>query len=147
MTNRNEKIFVLGMVGLVLFAFFYIQSEDSIFTFVVDQFTKVSWDEITERNIVKNSIPIILISNQGNQCLVDAKDFDLIIDHQYFVRSDALIRALNYDRENKVLTIACDILQGEKSRLNVWYALEEAEKHPNKYEYFVTVWEETKPTL
>ena len=143
MANRNEKIFVLGMVGLVLFAFFYIQNDESVFTFVVDKFTKVNWDEIKERNIVKNSIPITLISDQGSQCLVNAENFDLIVDHEYFVRSDVLIRELNYDRENNVLTIACDMLQGEKSRLNVWYALEETKRYSNNYEYFVTAWEET----
>jgi len=141
MTNRNEKIFVLGMVGLVLFGFFYIQNDESVFTFVVDKFTKTNWDEIKERNVVKNTIPITLISDQGSQCLVNAENFDLIVDHEYFVRSDVLIRELNYDRENNVLTIACDMLQGEKSRLNVWYALEEAKRYSNNYEYFVTAWE------
>jgi len=35
------------------------------------------------------------------------------------------------------------MIVGEKSRLNVWYMLEESPNHPTKYEYFITEWEET----
>jgi len=146
MRKNKEIIFFIGMVIVVIAGFFYVQDKNTLFTQLTDkaseQFSDVNWNEVLSRNIVKNSIPIVLISDHGDQCIVDAKNFYLIVDHNYFERSDDLIRELNYDRENNVLTIACDMLQGEKSRLNVWYALEESERHANKYQYFVTVWEE-----
>jgi len=147
MKKKKEIIFFIVMVIMVIAGFFYVQDKDTMFTQltgeVSEQLSDVNWDEVLPRNIVKNSIPIVLIADQGDECIVDAGDFNLIVYHNYFVRSDDLIRELNYDQENNVLTIACDMLQDEKSRLNVWYALEESESHANKYEYFVTIWEET----
>jgi len=146
MKKKRDIIFFIGMIIIVIAGFFYVQDKNTIFTQLTDQVSEqlsgVNWNEVLPRNIVKNSIPIVLISDHGDQCIMDAGNFELIIDHSYFVRSGDLSRELNYDRENNVLTIACDMLQGEKSRLNVWYALEESESHANKYEYFVTVWEE-----
>ena len=144
MKKKNEKIFFLGMIALVIIGFIYLQNTNSLFNFIFEQFTQVNWDEVKTRDIVKNSIPIYLLEEQDAKCKVDARKFDLIIDHQFFVRSDELVRELNYDRENETLLISCELLKGEKSRLNVWYALEEAEKHSKKYEYFVTVWEESQ---
>ena len=146
MRKNKEIIFFIGMVIVVIAGFFYVQDKNTLFTQLTDkaseQLSDVNWNEVLPRNIVKNSVPIVLISDHGNQCIVDTKDFYLITDHNYFLRSDELVRELNYDRENNVLTIACDLLKGEKSRLNVWYALEESERHANKYQYFVTIWEE-----
>jgi len=146
MRKNKEIVFFIGMVIVVIAGFFYVQDKNTLFTQltgeVSEQFSDVKWNEVLPRNIVKNSVPIVLISDHGNQCIVDAKDFYLIVDHNYFLRSDELVRELNYDRENSELTIACDMLQGEKSRLNIWYALDESERHANKYDYFVTVWEE-----
>jgi len=151
MKKKKEIIFFIGMVIIVIAGFFYVQDKNTMFTQLTgqvseqlsEQLSDVNWNEVTQRNIVKNSIPIVLITDHGDQCIVDAGDFNLIIDHNYFERSGDLIRELNYDRENNVLTIACYMLQGEKSRLNVWYVVEESETHANKYEYFVTAWEET----
>lgn len=147
MKKKKELLFLIGMIIVVIAGFFYVQDKSTIFTQLTgqlsEQLSDVNWDEVKPRNIVQNSIPITLISDQGNQCVVSADNFDIIVDHVYFVQSNDLIRELNYDRENNVLTIACDMLQGEKSRLNVWYALEESENHANKYQYFVTTWEET----
>ncbi len=70
----------------------------------------------------------------------------MIIDHQYFVRSDELANKLQFDRENQTFILPCDELAGEKSRLNVWYVIPEAKKHAEKYEYFITEWEETPRT-
>lgn len=143
MQKNQGRIFFFGMIIVVIVLFFYIQDKDTLFTQFTTQFSDVNWDEMEEVNIVKNSVPIILLEDLGDYCIVYAKAFELIIDHQYFVRSGDLIRELNYDRENATITIACEMLQGEKSRLHVWYVLEEAEKHAEKYEYFITVWEET----
>ena len=142
MSKKEQKIFVIVMVGLVIFAFFYIPQSDSLFGSFFESFSEPNWDEVLERNIVKNSIPIILLEEQVTKCLVKAEKFDVIVDHQYFIRGDEIERELNYNRNDETLLLSCDLLQGEKSRLNIWYATEEAEKHSKKYQYFITPWEE-----
>jgi len=61
-----------------------------------------------------------------------------------FVKGDELGRKFQYDREAETLVLPCDDLEGEKSRLNIWYATEQAKEHPTKYEYFITPWNETE---
>lgn len=140
LNKRKEKIVFIGMVILVILVFLYLQNTNSLFNFAIEQVSGVNWDQVIERNIVKNAIPITLLEKQNGKCLVDAHKFDYIIDHQYFIRSGDLIRDLNYDRGNETLEISCELLVGDKSRLDVWYVVEESEKHPTKYEFFVTEW-------
>jgi len=141
MSKKEQKIFVIAMAGLVIFAFFFIPQSDSLFGLFLESFSGPNWDEVLERNIVKNSIPIVLLEEQGTKCIVQAEKFDVIVDHSYFIRGNELERELNYDRAAKTLLLTCDLLKGEKSRLNIWYATEEAEKHSKKYQYFITPWD------
>jgi len=143
MNKKEQKIFVIAMAGLVIFAFFYVPRSDSLFGSLIESFSGPNWDEVSERNIVKNSIPVIKLEEQGTKCKVKAEKFDVIIDHSYFIRGEELEMELNYDRENQTLLLSCDLLVDKKSRLNVWYATEEAEKHSKKYQYFITPWNET----
>jgi hypothetical protein len=145
MMPKNQKIFVIVAVGLVIIGLFYSFNSDTVFSKFFEQFDPVDWDEVKPREIVKNSIPITIIEDVDGKCKVHGEKFDLIIDHQYFIRSNELAEKLQYDRENKTLIIPCEELVGEKSRLNVWYVILEAEKHATKYEYFITEWEETPP--
>ena len=145
MSKKEEKLLVVVAAALVIFAFVYYQDTDSVFFVFVKQFTGVDWDEVKERDIVKNSIPIVLIDEINGECKVSALRFDYIIDHQYFIRASDLERQLNYDREDATLMLSCDQLKGEKSRLVVWYVVEESEKHSKKYEYWITAWNNTQP--
>ena len=142
MSKKEQKIFVIAMAILVIFAFFYIPQSDSLFGSFLEFFSGPNWDEVSERNIVKNSIPIILLEEQGTKCLVKAEKFDVIVDHPYFIRGNELAQELNYDKANETILLSCDQLKGEKSRLDIWYATEEAQKHAMKYQYFITTWEE-----
>lgn len=143
MEPRNQKIFVIAAIGLVIIGLFYSLNSDTIFAQFLDQISAVDWDEVIEREIVKNSIPITLIENTGEKCLVKGEKFDVILNHKYFVRSSELARELQFDSEKKTLVVSCEELEREKSRLNVWYVIPEAPKHATKYEYFITEWEET----
>ena len=143
MKKKEQKIFVIVMAGLVVFAFFYLQRSDSLLGSWLDQLSEPNWDEVLKRDIAKNSIPVSLLEEQGEKCRVMADRFDIIIDHPYFIRGEQLGQELNYDRETKTLTLSCDLLHGEKSRLNIWYAVEESPKHSKKYQYFITSWNET----
>ena len=143
MNKKEQKIFVIAMGVLVIFVFLYVPQSNTLFGSFLESFSEPNWNEVSERNIVKNSMPIILLEEQGTKCLVNAEKFDVIIDHQYFVRGNELERELNYDRTDKTLLLSCDLLKGEKSRLNIWYATEEAKKHSKKYQYFITTWDES----
>ncbi len=143
----NQKIIFFIILPIVIVISFYFYSSDSITGTIYEYFSAPIWDEVLERDIVKNSIPIISQGNlNGGNCSVYAEKFDTIIEHKYFVQGEELADKLNYDKEKKTLVISCDKLYGEKSRLNVWYVLEESPKYPEKYEYFITKWEENDLT-
>jgi len=145
--KKSDLMFLIGIGIVVIIVLMFTSVEKSMLGVFLEQFSKVDWDEVKERNIVKNSIPVILLEEKGSSCLVNAHNFDLIISHEYFERSAELERELNYDSDNETLLVSCDLLDGEKSRLNVWYALRESEKHATKYEYFITPWNVTEPTI
>ncbi len=145
--KKNDLIFLIAIGIVIILVLIYMPIEKSMFGVFLEQFSKVDWNEVKERNIVKNSIPIIFLEEKGSSCIVNADNFDLIISHEYFVRSADLERELNYDSDNETLLVSCDLLDGEKSRLHVWYTLKESEKHPTKYEYFITPWNVTEPII
>jgi len=145
--KKNDLMFLIAIGVIVILVLIYAPIEKSMFGVFLEQFSKVNWNEVKERNIVKNSIPIIFLEEKDSSCIVNAENFDLIISHEYFERSADLERELNYDGENETLLVSCDLLDGEKSRLHVWYALKESEKHPTKYEYFITPWNVTEPII
>ncbi len=122
-------------------SFFFFNSSDSLLSQTMEPFTPPNWDEVQNRNIIKNSIPIVLLEETTSEkCKVSAENFNLIISHSYFVKANQLVDELEYDPGEKTLFVLCDQLVGEKSTLNVWYATEEAKKHSTKYAYFVTEW-------
>ena len=143
----NQKIIFFIILLIVIPVSFYFYSSDSIIGTVNEYYSEPIWDEIHERDIVKNSIPIIYQENlKSGNCSVSVEKFFLIIEHEYFIRGEELADKLNYDKEDGTLIIPCDKLQGEKSRLNVWYVLKDSPKYPEKYEYFITPWEENNST-
>ena len=144
MKKRDQKIFLIAMVALVLIGYFFFQSSDSLLGSLVEPYTEPNWDEVPEKNIVKNSIPITLLEENDEKCKVTAQKFNVIIEHPYFIRGNELAEKLNYEKEDETLILSCNLLEGEKSRLNVWYAVEESTKHSKKYQYFITSWNETQ---
>ena len=147
MKSRDQKILVIVAAGLVVLGLYSsLNTENTMFGQFLELMGPVDWNEVLPRDIVKNSIPVTVLEDNNGKCKVFGDKFDLIVDHQYFVRSDELVNKLQYDRENKTLILPCEELVGEKSRLNVWYVIPEAEKHTSKYEYFITEWGETPRT-
>ena len=142
MSKKQEKIFVIAIAVLIIFSLIYLQESNTLFNSILSQFSDVNWEEVKDRDIVKNSIPIDLIEKINGKCIMSAQKFDLIVDHEYFIRANELELELEFDRENKTITISCNMLEGDKSRLNVWYVIEESSTHSKKFQYFVTPWEE-----
>ncbi len=142
MSKKQEKIFVVAIVVLIIFSFIYLQESNTLFNSILGQFSEVDWEEVKDRDIVKNSIPIELIEKIDGKCLMSAQKFDLVVDHQYFILANELELELEFDRENKTIVISCNMLEGDKSRLNVWYVIEESSTHSKKFQYFVTPWSE-----
>lgn len=143
LTTKNDKFMLIGLGIIAIIVLVFATNENSLAFLFFNQYMPIVWDDILERNIVRSSIPIELITQESGYCIVTAKNFDTIIDHQYFAKSNDLVEKLKYDRNNETLSLSCDILEGDKSRLNIWFVVEESAKHSKKYEYFVTPWEET----
>lgn len=143
MSKKNEKIFVIAVASLVVLALLFLPLQTTYFGMFLDIISEPNWEEVHPKNIVKNAIPINLIGQENGNCKTSATKFDYIVDHEYFIRADELARKLNYDRDDKTIILPCDMLKGDKSKLNVWYILEETPKHSKKYQYFVTIWNET----
>ena len=141
--KRFDKIFVVVACILVIVAVFYLPTSNSpLGSLFYDYFSEMQWDQIPQRYIVENSIPVHMIGKKdgmvNSECIVSAHNFDLIIDHPYFKRGDELAKNLKYDRSKETLILSCNELTGNMSRLNVWYVTEESPKHPTKFQYFVT---------
>ena len=82
MSKKTQKIFVIGAAALVVVAALFFQSSDTLFGAFLEQYTEPNWDEVTERNIVKNSIPVTILEEQGSKCNVTEQKFDdIIIKH------------------------------------------------------------------
>ena len=139
------KISVISLAVIVAVVMLFLASDTSENTIIsnsvlgqaLKQFAPADWNEVKQRNIVKNSIPITLLEKSENNCTVNAENFDYIISHKYFKRSQELAKELQYDKENNTLVISCDKIPEDKSTLHVWYATTEALNHSEKYEYFV----------
>ena len=145
MVKKKEiSILIVGAVLLVA-SYFYLDTSDSLLTTITEQFSPVNWDEVHPRNVVKNSIPITLLDTNGNSCLVKGENFFMITAHPYFIKNHEVSEKLQYDEQEKTLLVPCDELQGDKSRLNVWYVVEESPNYATQWEYFITAWDADVP--
>jgi hypothetical protein len=144
--SKNIKKFGLLVAGsiLVIYAVIFIPVEESYFGVILEIPSDPKWDEISPRYIVKNSIPITLMEKDGQNCLLDASNLDKIINHAYFVKGEEIASNLNYNSKDHTIMIPCEVLHGEKSRLEIWYVTEDSPNHAAKYQYFITPWNDTK---
>ncbi len=140
MVKKKEAIYLIIGAVLLVSAYFYLDTSDSLLQSVFTQATPIDWDEIFKRNIVKNSIPIELLETNGNSCTVYGLNFEMILAHGYFIKRDELSKKLQFDEQEKTIVVPCEELQGEKSRLNVWYVTDEDPDHPTEWKYFITEW-------
>jgi len=135
----NSIIFLPIVLSVIIVFFIFTTPLDETFLgSQLDDFIDVNWNDVNERDIIKNMIPVELKETQGKFCKVYAEKFSLIVDHEYFVNAEELIQELNFDNSTNTLLLPCDKLKGESSSLHVWYVLEESSKHATKYEYFIT---------
>lgn len=145
MVKKKEISYLIVGAAILVLSYVYLDTSDTIFGVLTAPITPVDWDELLPREIVKNSIPIELLEENFLSCKVAAPTFEMITSHQYFIRADELTKELQYDNKTKTLIVPCDQLAGEKSKLFVWYAIEEARKHATKYEYWIEEWRVTDP--
>ncbi|MCH7966402.1 MAG: hypothetical protein IIB02_03130 [Thaumarchaeota archaeon] len=145
MVKKKEISFLIIGAIILVTSFFYLDTSDTLFGVVIDQFSPIDWDEVHPMYIVKNSIPIELLETNNNSCTVKAENFEMIINHQYFIKNNKVTEKLQYDAQEKTLVVPCDELQGEKSRLNILYVTEESPQHAMKWEYFITAWDAEIP--
>lgn len=145
MAKKEEKIFAIVAAVLLVAVLVFMPTTNNYMTLFLDMFAEPDWDKIPPRDIVKNSIPITVMESTNEKCMVSAKNFELIIDHEYFIRGSELANRLSYDREKETLILPCEMLVDKTSKLHIWYILGDAPSHSAKYSYFVTAWNDTLP--
>ena len=145
MVKKKEITYLIIGAVLLVAAYFYLDTSNSLLGVIIDPLNPVAWDEIATRSIVKNSIPIELLDKNGNSCTVTGETFAMILDHPYFIKSNEISKKLQFDSQEKTLVVPCEELQGEKSRLNVWYVVEDSQQHAMKWKYFITAWDDKVP--
>ena len=145
MSKKQEKIFVLVAVAVVVAVFVFVPWQNSYFGLFVDMFREPNWNDVNPHDVVKNSVALILIEKIDNNCKMSAENLDNVIEHQYFVRGQEFAQAVKFDSKNETVVLPCEMIDGEKSRLHVWYIIEEAPRFGGKYKYFVTPWNDTIP--
>ena len=145
MNKKQEKIFALVTGAVVIVVFVFAPWQNSYFGLFVDTFREPSWNDLNPHDVVKNSVPLILIEKTDGSCKMSAENLDSVIEHQYFVRGQEFSQAVKFDANNETVVLPCEMVDGEKSRLHVWYIKEEAPRFGGKYKYFVTPWNDTIP--
>jgi hypothetical protein len=143
MNKKQEKIFVLVGAVVVIAVLIFAPWQNSYFGLFVDTFRESDWNKIGPHDVVKNVIPITLIEKTDHNCKMSAENLNSVIEHQYFVRGKEFAQEVKFDAKNNTVVLPCEMIDGEKSRLHVWYIKEEAPKHGGTYKYFVTTWNDT----
>ena len=136
----TKTLFIIPIIVIAIIIILLVTKplEETFLGSQIEKFTKVNWNEVIERNIVKNTALITLVENQDKFCKVYSPKFFQITNNEYFVKSQMLIKELQFDNSTNTLMLPCDELKGEKSHIHVWYVVEESPRHATKYEYFVT---------
>jgi len=145
MNKKQERIFVLVAAAVVIVIFIFVPWSNSYFGLLLDTFTGPNWNELNPHDVVKNIIPITLIEKTDSNCKMSAENLDNVIEHQYFIRGKEFAQAVKFDAKNSTIVLPREMVDDEKSRLHVWYIIEEAPRHGGTYKYFVTPWNDTVP--
>ena len=134
MDKKTKNIIIIAIPTIaIILGFVFLPWSDSYLGILVEPVLPIDWKEVHPRNVVKNSIPVTVTKEDGNNCKLSAENFGNIINHKYFVRGEEFASKMNFDSEKKTIELPCDILQGDTSKLNVWYVTEESPKHSMKY--------------
>ena len=133
-----DKVFVLIGAILVVIVFVFGPWEKSYVGVILDPIIEPDWEKIHPLYLVKSSTMLTLIEKNGNDCLVEGTKIWDIINHPYFLKANEFGKKINFKNTTNVITIPCHELQGDESRLHVWFVAEEAPEHAGKYKYFIT---------
>jgi len=138
-----DKVIVLIAAILVVIVFVFGPWEKSYVRVILDPIIEPDWEKIQEHHLIKSSTILIMIEKNGNDCLVEGAKIWDIINHPYFLKANEFGKKINFKNTTNVITIPCHELQGDESRLHVWFVAEEAPRDAGKYKYFITAVDET----
>jgi len=141
--KTQEKIFVIIVAALVIVALFYFPLSNSYLGFLIQPLLEPNWDEIHPKYIVKNSVMISLVEEEGGKCKMLATELDNILLHEYFARADDFANKVNFDQESETIKLPCEVLPDEESRLHVWYVTQDSPDFPTIFKYYVSPISET----
>ena len=130
MSKTYEKIFVVAAAAMVIVALFYFPLSNSYLGFLLKSFEEPEWETISPKYIVKNSLLISQIENDGEKCKLSAKRLDGIVEHQFFTQANDFTNKVNYNSNDETIELPCNILPEKESRLHVWYVTEDSPNFP-----------------
>ena len=134
--KKDDIVFLIIAIVVSGIILENISSEDTILGVIIDQTYEPEWDKLKLREIIKNTVLIQVLERNGN-CLVSAEKLNLALDHQDFIYGEKLGKELNYDREEKTISISCDKLIEDEMNLHIWVVIPEAPKYADRFTYFI----------
>ena len=145
MNKKQEKIFVLVAAGAVFAAFIFAPWSNSYFGLFLDIFREPDWNDVSPHDIVKNAISMTLINKTDHGCKMSTQNLNNVVEHPYFVHGKDFAHEIKFNMNDETIVLPCEKIVDEKSKLHVWYIIEDAPRFGGKYKYFVTLFNDTAP--
>lgn len=136
---KEAKLIFIGLAAALVLALVFVPWYNySILGKVVEPFVPADWDNISEKDIVRNTVLLSLVEESGGGCLMHSEKLVGMFDHPYFIRSMEMQKALQYDEEAQTIVTSCENMQDEQLRVHLRYVKQDAPKDSTKFEYTFT---------
>ena len=120
----TKNIIVAIPTVVIILGFVFLPWTNNYLGILIEPALPKDWKEVYPRNIVKNSIPVTILKQDANSCLISAKNLENIIDHKYFENCDEFTSQIMLNSDGQTIGVSCDILHGDTSELNIWHVTE-----------------------
>lgn len=136
---QQPKIIFFVLIVAVALAFAFIPwSNYSLLGKLLEPIMPADWENVSNRNIVENTVLLSLVEEKSDGCLVYSDRLSTMFDHEYFIASSEMQKQLQYNKDAQTLIVPCENMQDEQLRLHLRYITQEAPKDGTKYEYTFT---------
>ncbi len=136
---QQSKIIFFVLIAVVALTLVFIPWYNySILGKVIAPIMPADWENISEKNIVENTVLLSLVEERSDGCLVYSERLFGMFDHIDFIRSSEMQNQLQYNKDAQTLVVPCENMQDEQLRLHLRYVIQEAPKDGTKYEYTFT---------
>jgi len=133
---QKSKIIFFGLIIVIVLALaFFPWQNYSILGKALEPLLPADWENISKKDIIKNTVLLSLVEEKNDKCLVYSDKLTGMFDHAYFVRSSEMQEQLQYNEDNQTLLVPCENMLDDKIRLHLRYIQQDAPKDGTKFEY------------